>query len=303
MVEVGYSDRPAVPPAGLRPRRAAGAARPGRGRPGGAHRPRDDLARTTSPPATSSWPTAWSRSASRMDDEDGLEIVYEVAVDGGPAPLRLGWSVVLVLALDTATPTLVAGRRALVASTGDRGAGRARRSVGHPARRAADARRSRACWPTRASTMGDLRAVVTGLGPGPFTGLRVGVVTAAALGRRPRPAGASGSARSTRSARAPAPSSPTPAARRSTGRPTTPTAPAPRAGRRPAGGARPARAVRGRSRVRRPARRRRRAGRRDDGGAAPRGRGRSWPTRRPPVRCCRCTCAVPTPPRRRRSRR
>jgi tRNA threonylcarbamoyl adenosine modification protein YeaZ len=30
--------------------------------------------------------------------------------------------------------------------------------------------------------MADLDAVVTGLGPGPFTGLRVGIVTAAALG-------------------------------------------------------------------------------------------------------------------------
>jgi tRNA threonylcarbamoyl adenosine modification protein YeaZ len=30
--------------------------------------------------------------------------------------------------------------------------------------------------------LGDVEAVVTGLGPGPFTGLRVGVVTAAAIG-------------------------------------------------------------------------------------------------------------------------
>ncbi|MGZ4620444.1 MAG: tRNA (adenosine(37)-N6)-threonylcarbamoyltransferase complex dimerization subunit type 1 TsaB [Blastococcus sp.] len=87
----------------------------------------------------------------------------------------------LVLALDTATPTLVAGV--------------ARWSAGHDvevlAERAVPSGNRHAELLTPAIqgaladagvTMADLGAVVTGLGPGPFTGLRVGVVTAAALG-------------------------------------------------------------------------------------------------------------------------
>ncbi|MGZ4539712.1 MAG: tRNA (adenosine(37)-N6)-threonylcarbamoyltransferase complex dimerization subunit type 1 TsaB [Blastococcus sp.] len=87
----------------------------------------------------------------------------------------------LVLALDTATPTLVAGV--------------ARWSAGHDvevlAERAVPSGNRHAELLTPAIqgaladagvTMADLGAVVTGLGPGPFTGLRVGVVTAEALG-------------------------------------------------------------------------------------------------------------------------
>jgi tRNA threonylcarbamoyl adenosine modification protein YeaZ len=87
---------------------------------------------------------------------------------------------VLVLALDTATSTLVAG---LARWSPDGGAEvLAERAVPSGNRHAelltpaiqgvlADA----------GLAMSDLGAVVTGLGPGPFTGLRVGVVTAVAL--------------------------------------------------------------------------------------------------------------------------
>jgi tRNA threonylcarbamoyladenosine biosynthesis protein TsaB len=87
---------------------------------------------------------------------------------------------VLVLALDTATPTLVAG---LARWSADGGADvLAERAVPSGTRHAelltpaiqgvlADA----------GIPLADVDAVVTGLGPGPFTGLRVGVVTAAGL--------------------------------------------------------------------------------------------------------------------------
>ncbi|MDP5181522.1 tRNA (adenosine(37)-N6)-threonylcarbamoyltransferase complex dimerization subunit type 1 TsaB [Blastococcus sp. BMG 814] len=86
----------------------------------------------------------------------------------------------LVLALDTATPTLVAG---LARWTPDGGAevlaeravpsGTKHAELLTPAIQGAVADAGLA--------LGDVEAVVTGLGPGPFTGLRVGVVTAAAI--------------------------------------------------------------------------------------------------------------------------
>jgi tRNA threonylcarbamoyl adenosine modification protein YeaZ len=86
---------------------------------------------------------------------------------------------VLVLALDTATPTLVAG----VARWSPDGAevlaeeavpsGTKHAELLTPAIRAA--------LSDAGLSLADVEAVVTGLGPGPFTGLRVGIVTAAAL--------------------------------------------------------------------------------------------------------------------------
>lgn len=86
----------------------------------------------------------------------------------------------LVLALDTATPTLVAG---LARWTADGGAEvLAERAVPSGTKHAE--RLTPAIEGALADAglaLGDVEVVVTGLGPGPFTGLRVGVVTAAAI--------------------------------------------------------------------------------------------------------------------------
>jgi tRNA threonylcarbamoyl adenosine modification protein YeaZ len=88
---------------------------------------------------------------------------------------------VLVLALDTATPTLVAG----VARWSDDPGGQVLAERALPSGN----RHAELLTPTIRGVlaeaglrMPDLGALVVGLGPGPFTGLRVGVVTAAALG-------------------------------------------------------------------------------------------------------------------------
>lgn len=86
----------------------------------------------------------------------------------------------LVLALDTATPAVTAG---VVELTAD---GCVPRSawVAHDARKHAELLMPGivAACDEAGIALADLSAVVTGAGPGPFTGLRVGMVTAAALG-------------------------------------------------------------------------------------------------------------------------
>jgi tRNA threonylcarbamoyl adenosine modification protein YeaZ len=87
---------------------------------------------------------------------------------------------VLVLALDTATPTLVVGLARWTAGTDAEVL--AERAVASGNRHAELLTPTiRAVLADAGVGMRDLDAVVTGLGPGPFTGLRVGVVTAAAL--------------------------------------------------------------------------------------------------------------------------
>jgi tRNA threonylcarbamoyl adenosine modification protein YeaZ len=87
---------------------------------------------------------------------------------------------VLVLALDTATPTLVAGLARWSADAGAEVlAERSAPSGNRHAELLAPAIREVLSDAGRA--LADVEAVVTGLGPGPFTGLRVGIVTAAGL--------------------------------------------------------------------------------------------------------------------------
>ncbi len=87
----------------------------------------------------------------------------------------------LVLALDTATPTLVAG----LARWSPDGATEVLAEQAVPSgNRHAELLTVAVTDVLRDAglTLADVGAVVTGLGPGPFTGLRVGVVTAAAIG-------------------------------------------------------------------------------------------------------------------------
>jgi tRNA threonylcarbamoyl adenosine modification protein YeaZ len=87
---------------------------------------------------------------------------------------------VLVLAIDTATPALTAG---LVELTGTALVQRSVR-VSHDARKHAELLMPgvRAACAEVGAALADIAALVVGTGPGPFTGLRVGMVTAAALG-------------------------------------------------------------------------------------------------------------------------
>jgi tRNA threonylcarbamoyl adenosine modification protein YeaZ len=87
---------------------------------------------------------------------------------------------VLVLAIDTATPAVTAG---LVEVTDDAVLLRAAR-VEHDARKHAELLMPavQAVCADAGTPLGSVDAVVVGTGPGPFTGLRVGMVTAAALG-------------------------------------------------------------------------------------------------------------------------
>ncbi|SNY51848.1 tRNA (adenosine(37)-N6)-threonylcarbamoyltransferase complex dimerization subunit type 1 TsaB [Paractinoplanes atraurantiacus] len=87
----------------------------------------------------------------------------------------------LVLALDTATPASTA---ALVEVTADRLTGVAERRTVDP--RAHGEKLAPEISATLAEAEvrpGDLGAIVAGLGPGPFTGLRVGLATAASMGQ------------------------------------------------------------------------------------------------------------------------
>jgi tRNA threonylcarbamoyl adenosine modification protein YeaZ len=87
---------------------------------------------------------------------------------------------VLVLALDTATPAVTAG---VVELTADAVRQRSVR-VAQDARKHAELLMPEvlAACDAAGVALRDVDAVVTGTGPGPFTGLRVGMVTAAALG-------------------------------------------------------------------------------------------------------------------------
>ncbi len=85
----------------------------------------------------------------------------------------------LVLALDTATPTLVAGVARWSPEATEVLAERAVPSGTRHAELLTPA--IRAALDDAGVALAEIEAVVTGLGPGPFTGLRVGIVTAAAL--------------------------------------------------------------------------------------------------------------------------
>src|SRR3954471_1062905 len=100
---------------------------------------------------------------------------------GTPGPGRHKVQGVLVLALDTATPASTA---ALVEVTDDGLRGVAeRRTVDPRAHGELLAPQISATLAEAGVRLRDVGAIVAGLGPGPFTGLRVGLVTAASIGQ------------------------------------------------------------------------------------------------------------------------
>ncbi|RZT88330.1 tRNA threonylcarbamoyl adenosine modification protein YeaZ [Pseudonocardia sediminis] len=87
----------------------------------------------------------------------------------------------LVLALDTATPVVTAG---LVDLTADGSWPSVRAARAHDGRKHGELLMPAVLEIVAEAgvTLADVEAVVVGCGPGPFTGLRVGIVSAAALG-------------------------------------------------------------------------------------------------------------------------
>lgn len=87
----------------------------------------------------------------------------------------------LVLVVDSSTPAVTA---ALAEITADGATVRAQRcTVDARAHGELLAPHIRAVLDEAGARPGDLRAIVAGVGPGPFTGLRVGLVTAASMGQ------------------------------------------------------------------------------------------------------------------------
>jgi tRNA threonylcarbamoyl adenosine modification protein YeaZ len=136
---------------------------------------------------------------------DGAAPASALEIGGLPPVATVGWLLVFVLVLDTSTPSVTAGvvrlrePNEIIAGlaaagrpeTGSTPAGPSPRVVELLAERSvtnafAHAERlmplTLAALAAAGLQLGDLRAVVVGVGPGPFTGLRVGIATAAALG-------------------------------------------------------------------------------------------------------------------------
>jgi tRNA threonylcarbamoyladenosine biosynthesis protein TsaB len=88
----------------------------------------------------------------------------------------LGWAIVLLLALDTSTPAVTVALYDGSAAVAEVSAVDARRHGELLSAFADEALRK------AGAGFGDLTAIAVGIGPGPYTGLRAGVVTARVLG-------------------------------------------------------------------------------------------------------------------------